>query len=74
MSAHFYEVTDVFVPHRGTQIDRITPQGREPAVYFWGHKTDAALSKAMATKLAASANAVLQAPKTSGGQYAARFR
>jgi hypothetical protein len=62
MKEHRYEVTDVFVPSKGMQIDRVVIGGRrEKAVYHWGHKTDPVLSKAMAQKIADSANSVLRA-------------
>jgi hypothetical protein len=67
-----YEVTDTFVPSRGHQVDRLTlPPGakkpvRETAVFYWGHRTDKALSKQMADKTAASANAVLAAKIAKG--------
>lgn len=64
MTATYYEVTNIFVPSKGMQVDRVTPSGaKEIAVFHWGHKTDPVLSKSMADKVAASANAVLRAKR-----------
>lgn len=59
MSSH-YELTNTFIPGKGHQIDKVAGTKREKAVYFWGHKSDSALSLAIATKTVASANAALE--------------